>query len=166
LFFWLAFFWLAEPGSALRVRRYSDVMVESADMVWLPFRTIGSLLRPDLEPSEGLHVVRDADEWTRHWAGPPFGQPWLLPAPAVDWQTEMCVVATLGTRPSSGYSVLIDAIRVVGDRMTVFAWEIRPGESCVTLCAETHPFHAVAVPAHAGVGELTTRTAYEDCEGD
>jgi hypothetical protein len=125
---------------------------------------VASETDPDLELSEGLHVVRDADEWTRHWAGPSSGQPWLLPAPAVDWQTEMCIVAALGTRSSSGYDVLIDAIQVVGDRMTVLAWEIQPGQNCVVLCVITHPFHAVAVPAHAGVVELAKRIAYESCE--
>lgn len=139
-------------------------MAESAARVWLPFRTIGSLLRPDLDLSEGVHVVRDADEWTRHWAGPSSGQPWSPPAPAVDWQTEMCVVAALGTRSSSGYSVLIDGIEVAGDRMTVLAWEIQPGPNCVALCVITHPFHAVAVPARVGVVELFKRIAYEDCE--
>lgn len=76
----------------------------------------------------------------------------------------MCVVASLGTCGSSGYSVVIEAIRVTGDRMTVQAWEIRPGANCVTLCAITHPLHAVAVLAHAGPAEWTKRIAYEDCE--
>ena len=88
----------------------------------------------------------------------------MLPAPAVDWQTEMCVVAALGTRSSSGYSVLIDTIEVVGDLMTVLAWEIRPDPNSVALCVITHPFHAVAVPAHAGVVEMAKRIAYEYCE--
>ncbi|MET8152453.1 hypothetical protein ACIBSW_10015 [Actinoplanes sp. NPDC049668] len=139
-------------------------MVESAAPVWLPFRTISTLVRSDLRPPEGLHVVRDADEWTRQWAGSPSGDRFGPPVPAVDWQTEMCVVAALGACSNTGYSVLIDAIQVFNRHMRAMAWEIRPGGKCVTLCAITYPIHAVAVPAHAGTAELVKRIAYEDCE--
>ncbi|MEV6302673.1 protease complex subunit PrcB family protein [Actinoplanes sp. NPDC051861] len=136
-------------------------MVEPAARVLLPFRTVFDRLRHTLQPSEGLHVVRDADEWARHWAGPSSGTP--APA-AVDWQTEMCVVVGLGTRPSTGYLVLIGAIVVFGDEMTVQAWEIRPGHNCAVMRMVTHPFHVVAVPAHAGTVRLTKHIAYQDCE--
>ncbi|MFC7534723.1 protease complex subunit PrcB family protein [Actinoplanes sp. GCM10030250] len=82
----------------------------------------------------------------------------------MDWQTEMCVVAALGACSNTGYSVLIGAITVVGDRMTVLAHEIRPGPNCFALSAITYPFHAVATPAHAGPAEWVKRVAYEDCE--
>jgi hypothetical protein len=121
-------------------------------------------LRPNLRPSEGVYVVRDADEWTRHWAGSSSGQPSEPPVPAVNWQTEMCVVVALGLRSYTGYSVLIDAIVVVGGRIRVVAWEIRPGPNCAAGRAITHPIQAVAVPAHAGMAEMVKRIASEDCE--
>jgi hypothetical protein len=82
----------------------------------------------------------------------------------VNWQTEMCVVAALGTRSTGGYYVLIDVIGVRGGQMTVLAWEIRPGPHCGTTQALTHPFHAVAAPARAGPARFVKRVAYEDCE--
>ncbi|GGN65525.1 hypothetical protein GCM10010112_26960 [Actinoplanes lobatus] len=129
----------------------------------LPFRDIGSLVRPRQDLSEGLHVVRDADEWARHWAKSSSGSSFGPPAAAVDWQTEMCVVAALGTRPSGGYQVLINTIEVVGGGLTVVAWEIRPG-NCVVTCALTHPFHAVATPARTAPASLIKLVAEQDCE--
>jgi hypothetical protein len=135
-------------------------MADPTVTTWLPFRNVNGLLREDLRLPAGLHVVSDAGEWARDWAGPP-SEP---PVPAVDWETEMCVVAALGTCPSTGYSVLIDAISVLGDRMSVVVWDIRPGPNCFSLCAITHPLHAVAVPVRVGTTEMFRRVAYQDCE--
>jgi hypothetical protein len=83
---------------------------------------------------------------------------------AVNWQTEMCVVAALGTRPGGGYFVVIDMIEVIGDHIAVRVWEVRPGPNCVTTRGITHPFHVVAAPVHAGEAMLVKRIAYEDCD--
>ena len=61
--------------------------------------------------------------------------------------------------------VLIDLIAVIDGRLTVRVWEIRPGSYCPTTRGLTHPLHAVAAPAHAGMAGLVKRVAYEDCEG-
>jgi hypothetical protein len=136
-------------------------MAQPAATLVFPFRTVVGLLRPDLKtPEEGLHVIRSADEWNRQWAGSSADR-----TPAVDWATEMCVVVALGIRPTSGYFALIDLILVTGDLMRVRAWEIRPGPDCGVMRAITHPFYAVAVPAHAGAVELSTWVAFQDCEG-
>ena len=139
-------------------------MVEPAARVQLPFRTVDNLSWPARNLSKGLHIVRDADDWIRLWAGSSSGQPSEPPLPAVDWQTEMFVAIALGLRSNGGYSVLINGIEVVGGLIRVLVWEIRPGSNCGTTRDITHPFSAVAAPAHAGVAELVMRIAYEDCE--
>src|SRR5690348_658040 len=101
-------------------------------MVELPFRTIAGRWLPAEHLQEGLHIARDADEWNRLWTRSARRQPPEPPVPAVNWRTEMCVVAALGARPSGGYSVLIEFIEVVGDHVTVVVWEIRPGPNCAT----------------------------------
>jgi hypothetical protein len=138
-------------------------MVELADRVLLPMRTLDGLWRPDRDLQPGVHIVRDADEWTRLWwsASRDLPEPPVL---AVDWRTEMCVVVALGTRSSGGYFVMIDVIEVIGAQITVLAWEIRPGPNCGTSRALTRPFHAVAAPTRAGRAKLVKRIAYEDCE--
>jgi hypothetical protein len=137
-------------------------MDELAGRVLLPFRTIYGLWRSDRDLPEGLHIVRGAHEWTRLVAPSTLGRP--LPAPAVDWQSEMCIVAAIGARPTGGYFVMIDTIQVMDATITVLVWEIRPGPNCATTQALTHPLHAVAASAHAGEPKLVKRIAYEDCE--
>jgi hypothetical protein len=133
------------------------------DMVLLPFRTIDGLWRQDRDLPEGLHIVRDRDEWTSLWMRSASGRPVEPPVLAVNWQTEMCVIAALGTRSTGGYVVLIDVIEVIGGHLRVLVWEIRPGPNCPTTLLLTHPFHAVAVPAQPGEAKLVKRIAYEDC---
>ena len=136
-------------------------MVEFTGRVLLPFRTIDGLWRPRRDLPEGLHIVRDADEWTRLWGIPASRQPSEPPVLSVNWQSEMCVVVALGMRLSGGYFVLIDAIDVVDGQITVLAWEIRPGPGPATTRAITHPMHAVAAPAQPGDARLVKRIAYE-----
>jgi len=151
-------------GSGGVRQRYRDLMIELAGRVLLPFRTVYSLWLPDQDLQAGLYIVRDSDEWTRLTARSASNQPPGPPAPAVNWQIDMCVVVALGTRPSGGYRVLIDTIDVIDGHIRVLAWEIRPGRNCGTTRALTHPFHVVAAPAHAGEAKLVKRVADEDCE--
>ena len=141
-----------------RGRRYRELMVE------LAFRTITSHWLPAEHLQQGLHIVRDADEWNRLWTRSALRQPPEPPVLAVNWRSEMCVVAALGARPNGGYSVLIETIEAVGEYVTVVVWEIRPGPNCVTTRGISHPFHAVAACAHVGETNLVKRIAYEDCE--
>ncbi|GAA0906524.1 protease complex subunit PrcB family protein [Virgisporangium aurantiacum] len=139
-------------------------MVEPGGFVLLPYRTIDGLLQTHRHLPEGLHIVRDADEWARLWTRVDSRPPSEPPALAVSWQTEMCVVVSLGQRSSGGYFVVIDMIGDFDGVLTVRAWEIRPGPHCGTTRAVTSPFHAVAVRAHPGDGRMALRIAYEDCE--
>jgi hypothetical protein len=139
-------------------------MVEPGARILLPFRPITHLLRPRQDLTEGLHLVRDEDEWTRHWAGSSSRRLFEPPVPPVDWPTEMCVVVALGTRSNGGFGVLIGTMHVFEDRLTVVAWEIRPGHNCATTRGVTHPFQAVAAPAHSGPAQLIKNVAYQDCE--
>jgi hypothetical protein len=107
--------------------------------------------------------VRDADEWARLSALSASHLSPEPPVPEVNWQTDMAVVVAVGHRSSGGYAVLIDVIEVMGGRVSVLAWEIRPGPDCGTTRAITHPYHAVVARAHTGEARLIKRVAYEDC---
>jgi hypothetical protein len=146
------------------MRRYGVPMVEPGGYVLLPFRSIDALLQPHRYLPEGLHIVRDADEWARLWTRTDSRAPSEAPALAVSWQAEMCVVVSLGRRSNGGHFVVIDMIGIFEGVLTVRAWEIRPGPGCGYTRNVTSPFHAVAVPVHPGDGRLAMRIAYENCE--
>ncbi|WP_123809711.1 protease complex subunit PrcB family protein [Micromonospora globispora] len=111
----------------------------------MPFRT---LFHGDTASSTtaGLFLIRTEDEWVREW------EAWMrarrpTPAvPAVDWEAELVVVLTVGTRPASGYQVTIEQLAVRDHQLHVSAWEDRNGGAALDVI--THPVHAVAMPLH------------------
>src|SRR5687768_1653284 len=117
-------------------------MVELGGFVLLPFRSVDALLGSHRHLPEGLHVVRDAAGWAGLWTRSDSRPPAEAPELAVSWQTEMCVVVSLGRRSNGGHVVVIDMVGIFDGVLTVRAWEIRPGPGCVYTKNVTTPFHA------------------------
>jgi hypothetical protein len=86
-------------------------------------------------------VVTDRDSWEDLWRRHAPSEP----VPEVDFGSESVVGVFLGSRPTSGYSVGILAIRS-SDGLEVFWRESAPGEDCMVLQALTNPFVLVRVP--------------------
>jgi hypothetical protein len=108
----------------------------------LPFRelpALGGLFT--CEP--GVRVVRNAGEWTELLAGFPGVQP-----SAIDFTTEMVVIVSLGSRPTSGYSVEIENVRARLNRLAIEAVEVTPGK-CLVAQVVTCPGAIVVAPRAA-----------------
>lgn len=96
-------------------------------------------------------VIRDAKAWATVWqqiAG--TGEP-RPDVPVVDFTRDVVIVAALGWRPSSGYSIDITEVRVGGGDAVVFLEERDPGQSCVVLAVETAPVAFAIVPSFPGL---------------
>jgi hypothetical protein len=52
-------------------------------------------------------VVRDRQTWARFWNNFAAG-PSAPPMPEIDFEKEILVIAAMGTRPSSGYQVIVE----------------------------------------------------------
>ena len=78
-----------------------------------------------------------------HPAGPTALPP---PLPAVDFSTEMVIVAFAGEKPSGGYCVAVEAAS--GDKRTIdlTVRSIGPTPQNTVLPMLTHPFDLVRVP--------------------
>lgn len=90
-------------------------------------------------------VIRSEPEWqtfwTRLWGGH------HRPRPAVDFDREMVVAATMGARSTGGFWIQVDSVVVSSAAVDVFVTEHSPGRSCITTQAFTYPADAVAIPA-------------------
>ncbi|HEY7771387.1 protease complex subunit PrcB family protein [Longimicrobium sp.] len=90
-------------------------------------------------------VIRSETEWpafwTRLWGGD------RRPRPAVDFDREMVVAATMGGRPTGGFWIQVDSAVVSSAAVDVFVTEQSPGRSCGTTQAFVYPADAVAIPA-------------------
>ncbi|HJT29597.1 MAG TPA: protease complex subunit PrcB family protein [Pyrinomonadaceae bacterium] len=95
-------------------------------------------------------VIRNRDEFSDFWKGlganVPPGQ-WMPPLPEIDFAKEMIIVAAMGERPSSGYTIMIDGVCEVDGHVEVFVSSQEGGASCGgVLPMVTAPADAVRIP--------------------
>ena len=123
--------------------------------------------RPEARPPElaflGAHgfsgalraVVKDTVMWARLWSGMHHGifqarargetqVPYEPPLPYVDFAREMLILVGTGERPSTGYSVQIDSVRLGRSsdgpgELRVYLTEWRPGRMCAVGWTVTSP---------------------------
>ena len=96
-------------------------------------------------------VIRNRDEFSDFWKGlisrVPPGQ-WTPALPEIDFSKEMIIVAAMGERPSSGYSIIIDGACEVDGHVDVFISSQEAPFSCggLQMAVVTAPADAVRIP--------------------
>lgn len=96
-------------------------------------------------------VIRNRDEFSDFWKGlvskVPPGQ-WAPSLPEIDFSKEMIIVAAMGERPSSGYSIIIDGACEVDGHVEVFVSSVEDVFSCGVgqAAVVTAPADAVRIP--------------------
>jgi PrcB C-terminal len=141
-----------------------------ADPSWLPItpyrRADGQTLRLSL-PTETFRAVRSQQEWNGLWQLSTPNQARQADegaSPAgVDFTNTMMLVIALGTRPSAGYSVIIQNAFDDGTVIHVDVLEVRPGASCSSISVVAHPFSIVLVPQSVRPIKFEVSTADLDC---
>jgi len=91
-------------------------------------------------------VLRDSGALAQWWA---VAWRTLSPMPAVpdvDFTREMVVIVALGSKPTSGYDVVIESATLERDGIVVVARTASPPGSAVLLPAVTHPVDIARLP--------------------
>lgn len=110
-------------------------------------------------------AVRRAEEWAALWAtirrrhreSPP------APAPAVDFQTRMVLVAGMGARSSTGWGIGITDVRRTGSGLVATVLRYTPGR-CVVGAGVTQPVHALSIPREDAPVRFVEKIRYgSDC---
>ena len=98
-------------------------------------------------------VVRDRDTWVDVWKrihslDPSHTRPELPPLPEIDFSREMVVVAAMGRRPSSAYSIIIDGAYAyeVNYRLEVVVRSMENRKGCGAWTVMTAPVDIVRLP--------------------
>jgi len=104
----------------------------------------GSLIE---EPREV--VIRSAGEWQALWK-----QHSPEPAPRVDFNGAVVVGVFLGSRPTAGYRVQIEAVRSDGATAVVEYRERAPDPNDLVAQILTAPFHIVRIASQPKVVEF------------
>jgi len=122
-----------------------------------PFAFYSGLDKPD------RIVIRDPVTWQMVWKKVWFGDSEVPPLPAVDFSSEMILVAALGARSTGGYGILIDrANEVANGGISVTIRSTSP-LNCVVTEAFTQPVDIARLPIRGRV-EFTERSEVHQCQ--
>jgi hypothetical protein len=108
-------------------------------------------------------VIRSDAEWAAFWSQVYSRQSPTPPRPAVDFAESIVIVAAMGTRPSGGYAIELEAIGKVGTDYHVIVRETSPGRNCATTSALTQPVVAARVARTDGKVSFLERPITLQC---
>lgn len=124
--------------------------------VW-PYRMTSGL------PEQERIVVRDSASWAVLWpriVGSHSPRPTL---PSVDFEHEMLLVVSMGTRSSGGYVIAIDSVTAGVDSLRVFVREQSPSPRCGTTAALSAPVALARLERTELPVSFRTREMVRDC---
>lgn len=117
--------------------------------------------------SDSLRVViRDVESWHRYWTTihRPFIPP--PPVPTVDFEREMVLLASLGTRASGGFAIRIEGAIADSGRLVVQIRRSMPGTGCALPAVVTQPVDIARIPVSRAPIAFAERVERTDCSGD
>lgn len=105
-------------------------------------------------------IIRSEQEWRDFWYDMNIGD-----APQVDFSRNMVVAVSAGSRPSTGYSVMVNDVRLAEDgTLQVEVLETTPGRNCVSGQQMTNPVDVVVVPrTDLRTWSFNDRRVVQDC---
>jgi hypothetical protein len=109
-------------------------------------------------------VVRSDPHWKAIWEKAFETQASAPPHPAIDFETEMVVVAALGARPTGGYGIQITDLETRGTELEALVTASSPGPSCYNTQAITQPVMMVRVRAVPGPVAFRERSLVYQCD--
>jgi hypothetical protein len=108
-------------------------------------------------------VIRDRTTWVALWARLVSDLQPAPPVPDIDFSREMIVVASMGLRPTGGFSIRIEGVYEAEGQLYVTVRETSPGPTCVTIQVLTAPVDVHRVAVHPGPVNFVERATTSDC---
>ncbi len=108
-------------------------------------------------------VIRDPVAWSSLWQQIHATETPVPPLPDVDFAREMIVAASLGTRSSGGYDVLLAGAVEDSTGLEISVTETSPGSTCVTTQALTQPIDLARTARRDGPVRFTTSRRVAAC---
>ena len=115
-------------------------------------------------PDSARLVVKTADEWSKVWSRIVSNHGPTPPVPEIDFSREMLLVAAMGTRPTGGYSIEIEAVDRDSASITAGVRKRSPGKNCGTISALTAPVAIVRIPRSEKPVRFVEETIATNCE--
>lgn len=106
-------------------------------------------------------VVRDTATWETVWQRVTCRPE---PAPAIDFATEVVIVAAMGMQNSGGHWIDIDKVHTLNGHAWVSVTESFPGEDCAAAGVLTYPAFMVAAPRYDGETTFVEHAEQHACK--
>ena len=90
--------------------------------------------------------ITTLDEWIQLWARRQANLAKKKPHPAVDFDKEAVVVVSLGSKPTTGFSVEITRIVKTKEEIQIYVKETVPAEGSTPAAKPSSPFMIVRMP--------------------
>jgi hypothetical protein len=130
------------------------VPVEDMDEITTPVSGIPDRLRV---------VIRHETTWAAYWNDFHANVVPVPDLPSVDFTTQMVVAATMGTRPSGGYTVSVSAVYRHEGTLFVRVRQASPEPTCLNTAVMTAPAVAVVTDRWKGPLEFVEESATNSC---
>jgi hypothetical protein len=104
-------------------------------------------------------VIKDKAGWEKLWAEHGKLNTPGTNAPAVDFEKEMVIAVTMGTKRTGGYAIEIAGVEVVDKKLKISVKETSPPPRAMAIQVLSAPFHFVAVPKNDLKPEFVEATA-------
>jgi len=120
-----------------------------------PWRVIETGVYSNIEDAS-QKVIQTRQAWNSWWSRHDTtieivdGKELLPEAPAVDFEKETVIIATMGARPSGGYSIKFTNIRYDGEDVVATLKTSSPDPDGMVITVITAPYAIIAIPKHEG----------------
>lgn len=112
----------------------------------LTWRTLSRGLTSGIAEPRRIAIHDDA-AYFRLWAEHAASAERLALPPAVDFEREMVLFVSMGTKPTGGYFIELVDLELRGNTLRVLVGERRPQPGVFQIQQITQPYHLVALPA-------------------
>ncbi len=109
-------------------------------------------------------VAGDSATFRKVWTEAMTGAPEVRPAPQIDFKRNMVVVASMGSRPNTGFSITIDSVVERGSLVEVDVVLGGSGSLCIQGQAMTNPVDIVEVARSARMVAFHDRLVTVECK--
>ena len=124
--------------------------------------TLARSLYSGIDTRERL-IIQSAAEWSSVWERIHGRQSPTPPIAQLDFNTEVGFVATMGEKPSGGYTITIDSVTRHERGSIVYVTEKSPSDTCFTPAVLTQAVHAIRAPKTDGSIWWRERATVENC---
>ncbi len=108
-------------------------------------------------------IVRTQTQWQDVWTAIWSRTSPMPLLPSIDFEREMVIVAAMGSRPTGGFSILIESASESGQQVNVVVRSVSPARNCGVTQAFSQPVDVARVARYDGPVTFTERTDLLTC---